>query len=525
MALFTFLFLNVSGFWVEKVQIRGNRNLPEVANLQLFSRSKGEISDSLLELDRRHILSFYQENGFWATEVSVKKIERRGKFEIIFEIEEGKRMKYKWSGRPESLPVPIKLVVKKEEEIEGNIHRLLEYYANQGRPFAQISPKNFLQKEDTIFYDLAITEGEEVIINSLSFSGNLTKEAVLKKMLSLPFPFLFSEKKIKSRMRRLTQDRDSPIEFKGMEILTPGYGYTLLVHIQEPIRQELGLFFTYLPKEKEPAGFFSLTLPNLFYTRRKLKLEWEKYPRSLRYHFFYAEPLFLFTRQLKISFTNKTYDTLEVKSSLEAGFNLFTPQDFLTFSFLFGSERVREKKRNDIRFTHLGQELVWETREGILPRSGQYFSFYSYFGERRDSTAKGIKGGLRLKGEMIFDLKRFFPHFSFWAEGIFAETLLEREKTYLGGRERLRGFKEEELPSSLIFLLRQNWKLPLGNSFFYPFFDFGVREKEGGAEWRGSFGFGLELLFRKTYFELIYGVPFRQNLLTGRIHLLMKIGI
>lgn len=523
MILILFLW-EAEGLIIEKVQLKGNRILKDVVNFPLFSQPKREVSDSLINLDRERILKFYTENGFFNTEVFVKKIVKGNKVNLIFEIKEGKRVKYKWSGIPANLPIPIKKVVSSESEVEVNINLLLEYYANQGRPFTRITPKNFHQEEDTLFYDLFISEGHPVWLDDISFVGNLTREDVLKRFLSLPFPLLFSERKIKSRIRRLTREPENPMEFKGIEIISQDGRYNLKIHLKEPTRQELGLLFTYLPKDKRIAGFFSLTLPNLFYTRRVLKIQWEKERNFLRYFFSYTEPLFLLTQKAKINFTNKTYDTLEAKTNIETAFEFLTPQEFLTVSFLLGYERVLEKKEKNVQFSHLGQELVWESREGILPKSGQYFSLYSYLGNRRDGERRGIKSGLRLKGTIIFDLRKVFPNFSFLGEGIFTDTLLEREKTHLGGRERLRGFKEEELLSSFIFLFRQDWKLPLGNGFFYPFFDFGVRKKESGYEWKSSFGFGLEVVFKNSYLEFIYGVPSQQNLLSGRIHLLTKWG-
>lgn len=523
--MFLILFLlEAKGLIIEKVQLKGNRFLKEASNLPLFSQPKREVSDSLINLDREQILKFYTENGFLNTEVFVKKIVKGNKVNLIFEIKEGKRVKYKWSGIPANLPIPIKEVVSSEGEIEVNINQLLEYYANQGRPFARITPRNFRRQEDTIFYDLFVSEGHPIWLDNISFAGNLTREGVLKKFLSLPLPFLFSERKIKSRIRRLTRERENPIEFKGLEIISQDGGYNLKIHLKEPARQELGLLLTYLPRDKRVAGLFSLTLPNLFYTRRMLKIQWERERNFLKYFFSYAEPLFLFAQKAKITFANKTYDTLEAKTNIETAFAFLTPQEFLTLSFVFGYEKIIEKRERDVRFSHLGQELIWESREGILPKSGQYFSLYSYFGNRKEGERKGIKSGLRLKGTIIFNLRKVFPNFSFLGEGIFTDTILEQEKTHLGGRERLRGFKEEELLSSFVFLLRQDWKLPLGNGFFYPFFDFGVRKKESGYEGKSSFGFGLEIIFKNSYLEFIYGIPSHQNLLSGRIHLLTKFG-
>jgi outer membrane protein assembly factor BamA len=516
--------IETEGLVIERLQWQGNRMMKKVDTLSLLTKKGEELSDSLLDLDKRRILRFYAESGFFGTEVNIKKEIKGEKAKITFLIREGRRIKYKWRGLPSNLPVRISPVVTSEADLEANRNRLLEYYANEGKPFTRISFANLFPQADTIFYDILISEGELVWIETLAFSGNLTKEPVLKKILSFSPTFLFSEKRIKERLKRLTRERDNPVEFIGMEIIPHRKGYLLYLKLKERVRQELGILLTYLPKEKEVAGYLSLTLPNLFYLRRKLQLQWEKEANFSSYLFTYTEPFFLFTRRATVSFAHKSYDTLHTRTEIKTAFEFLTLREFLTLTFHFGWERTRERGEKEVRFSHLGQELAWETREGIFPRKGQYLSIYSYFGDRRSNTLRGIKGGLKVEGDIRFDLRNLVPNLSFLAEGIFADTLLEKEKTYLGGRKRVRGFREEELPSSFVLLFREDLKFPLGNGFFFPFFDWGGRRRERDYEWVSSFGFGLELLVRNSYFELVYAVPNFSSFLSGRIHLLTKFG-
>ncbi len=519
-------FTLVSPSIIERVEIRGNRLLKKVSTLSLLTRPGVELTDSLLQLDKEKILRFYAENWFWKTEVQVKKIEKGKKVWVLFEIKEGKRIKYKWSGVgvPSSLPVKIREVVSSERELEDNIKNLLQFYANEGRPFARVSPKNFVAKEDTIFYDLAVWEGEPVWVESLKLKGALTKEKVLKRILKIPLPSLFAESKIMAKIRRLTQDRENQTEFERLELEEIRPNYQLTLFLKEISRQELGLFFTYLPSEKELNGFLSLTLPNLFYTRRRLHLQWQRQGRALSYLLSYTEPFFLFAQKTNLTFSHKSSDTSQAKTSLRGSMELLTLREFLTFSFLTGYERIVEREGGDLLVSQIGQRLTWETREGILPRKGIYLSFSSSFGRRVGKSLRSNKSEWRFEGSFFFDRQWVVPVLSFLAERIFSDTLSEWEKTTLGGVEKLRGFKEEELTSSTVFLFRQDLRFPFGSGFFFPFFDYGAREKEGGYDWHFSFGIGLEALANKSYFQFLYGVPYPRGLLSGRIHFLTRLG-
>ncbi len=487
------------------------------------------MNDSILERDKENILRLYSEQGFWNTEVEIKKVFKKRGVHLIFIIKEGERVKFKWSGLVNgtraTLPSRFQEVVHNERELEFNIKRVLQYYADEGRPFAKVSPKNFAPQRDTIIYDLEILAGDSVWIDSISFQGNITRAATLKRFLKFPQGFLFSERKVSSKIRRLLADRENPTEFKGLEILSKKGGYEMRIHLKERRERQFGLLFTYLPKEREFAGFLTVALTNLFYTRRHLVLRVERRGRDREYFLSYTEPLLFFTDKAFVNFQHKSYDTLRAKTTLNGGFAIRMSQEFLTLSFLLGHEMVREQRKEDIRFSYLGQELTWESREGILPRKGEYLSLFSYAGDRRaQGTLRALKSGLVLKGEVLFDLKRVIPSLAFFGEGIFVDTLLEQEKTYLGGRERLRGFREEEFPSSLVFLNRLELKLPSGDNFFFPFFDWGGRSLAGGLDLHASYGFGFELLTTNSYLEFIYAIPYSQNILSGKIHLLTKLG-
>jgi len=441
-------------------------------------------------------------------------------------------LKFKWSGVAEgvkSLPLRYKTVVQSEEEVEANISRLLQYYADKGRPFTKIRPKNFFRKADTIIYDLVIEEGPEVWIREISFTGEVqTNQALLRRIFSFPSEFIFSEKVVTNRIKRATQDLGSRLEFQGLELLpAQGGNYHLKIHIKEKTSQEISFLAGFRPRGKELSGFLSLAFPNLFYTQRNLSAKWRKDLARVEYLLSYTEPFLLFTRKTILSFTHKTDDTLSAKTAWQVQLAMRTGQEFLTFSFLVGGEKIQEFKQEGISFSYLGQEVRWDTREGRPAQRGFLFSFLSYAGTKKANPllSRKMKSGVKIKGQTFFSCHRMILALSFLGEGVFSDTVRESEMTFLGGRERLRGFREEEFPARLVFLSRQELRFPIGSNFFFPFFDWGVKRKESTFEGHTSYGLGLELFFKELLLELAYGVGDWGNILSGKIHLLTKIAL
>ncbi len=443
--------------------------------------------------------------------------------------------------------------------LEKSIENILELYEENGFPYCQIAPEDFLYTSEPgdskgrLTFKLKITEGPRLKIRSVEFSDEVnTKEKILKRIVDIDSSSYFSQKRLEAGLARLR--RASFIKkIKGVELVPqPDPVWAVLrIDLEEKIQNSFLGVLGYVPSVQSRGGYFSgklnFVFDNIFGTGKRAEITWSKKdPYSFDLFFSFREP-YLFSLPLNWGLDlrqvdyDSSYSKLDLNTSLD-----YSPLERFSFGLSGGWEKVATDERlKDVlpssRKYKFGVGLSLDLLDyPINPGKGLYYKARMVYGRKKYFSTPELEPDKTSAHEarLLLDLDNFLPLYKnqVIALSLHLRSLTSSEKKIpisdqftLGGLNSLRGYREEEFSGDKLFWSNIEYRFLLDSeSRIFLFWDFGyfsrrLKDSLGGylekiSDSRSGFGLGLKINTRLGIYEVDYALGQNDKFSEGKIH-------
>ncbi len=467
---FIFAFILITQVVIGKVKFVGNHHFSSSLLARVSGLKKGiEYRELLVKSGELRIKSFYTEKGFFHFNVdSIRTIKKGNKVTIIYYINEGERAVIDSVAieGTEDKAVTLKFLDfhtpsfydgGKIGEAES---RLLNYFADHGYPFADVSHSIQSISDDTFLLKIHIDPGPLVLLCNFKAEGLKTvRPTIVLREIDIPPCSRYSITEIMDIKRRIYGTW--LFSYVGHRIVkqrerNDTLWATLVINVEEQAKRRLNLGIGYYT----PLAFqirSQIAHNNLFGNNQRLNLSWE-----MRLNFIdithrevninYTEPYFL---GLRLEGHGKGYyyfDSEEITKKIGASMELrYVFDKYLKFNGSLNWEKyIMTPERDAGVVNSINLMPFWDTRDNILnPTTGTFV------------YVELIQAGGFLKGDydyrkIQFEYYRYMPkglHFVFairsrlWYEWPFGstKTLPVVERYTMGGYGSMRGYEDRSI--------------------------------------------------------------------------------
>lgn len=443
--------------------------------------------------------------------------------------------------------------------IEAKINDLLNYYENNGYPFAIVkisSVKFFTDSLEPIHKAdiyLTLKKNQLCRINKIEIVGNdKTKSGVILRNARININELYSEEVINKIPERLNRLRFFKAVDKPQYYLNSDNEGILQIKIEEKQTNNFDGIIGYVPSSSNSAkgyftGFVNISLNNLFGTGRAAAIRWQQEDRNTQeLELKYLEPwLFNYPLNLKLSLFQRKQDTTYVQRKLFGALE-FLATETISASVLFSSESTIPSISDSLRFTVFnstsfssGLNLKIDTRNNInVPTSGVFFlNSYQFISKKIDGPKRFISADTKTD----IQLQRLSLDFSFFYEIFNRQVtsialhgkelrgdLFEISDLFkLGGTKSVRGYRERQFLGNRIFWSNLEYRYLLSaDTYTFAFFDTGYylrnedkkKKLPAVSDFITSYGVGFSFGTSLGIFTVSYAIPEGAALNKGLIH-------
>jgi outer membrane protein insertion porin family len=406
--------------------------------------------------------------------------------------------------------------------LEQDIAALLEFYEQQGYPFAVVIPEKF-SLNDGLQFTLRVEEGEEVRLAGIHVTGNTTtKSSFIARQMDIRGGQKYTRDHMETARAALWRTGlfDQIGEF-GVGRVPNSDEFQLIVPVVEKQVNRFSGILGYGSDPKTVSGMLDLALGNVGGKGRKVGLHWFRRNRSRsQFRASYTHPWIVgFPVELIARFRHEVDDPnyLLTAASLGVGSGL---REGMKRALLVGFERtvyghdglVRRDKTSLVLEIGYGKPSLYRSdslRRANVHGAAQYSSVeeVSTSGTRNGSNVRlSIDGSVApLARERWICVLDFSGGKSYDSQGLIRPDDLFR----IGGTQTLRGFREEQFRVESYAIVRAELhRLFIGNAgSLYPFVDCaaytGSKYLGDTAGWRTKCGYGVGL-----------GMPSRMGVVT-----------
>ncbi|MFA7287954.1 MAG: BamA/TamA family outer membrane protein [Melioribacteraceae bacterium] len=437
-----------------------------------------------------------------------------------------------------------------EENISYTINKILDYYEENGFPFAEIKIidtkiiYDSLESEYIADITFNITPDQLSKINNIRITGNdKTKPYVILRALRLNSGEKYSQKRTNEIPKRLNRLRIfEPVELPVF-YLDPDSNGILEIKVKEKVTNNFDGIVGYVPTQSDNqkgyfTGFVNIGLRNLFGTGRDAFFKWQQEERnSQELQMKYLEPwIFGFPFNAGVELYQRKQDSTYVQRFLKADLEYLATEDIsagINFSTQSTIPSVRVNKVftlfNSSELT-TGAFLKIDTRDDFYaPRKGFYlFNSYKISSKKISGPAEFITSETKTKlylQRIEIDLLLYYELFNnnVAALGLHAKELkgdsFEVSDLYpLGGTNSLRGYRERQFLGSRIFWSNLEYRLLIeGRSFIFAFFDTGYFLYNSSGFFTG-YGIGINVETGLGVLTVNYALAKGDSFSNGKIH-------
>ena len=444
--------------------------------------------------------------------------------------------------------------------------KILEYYENNGYPFAQVSLERIEINNDKLKADLRVNKGPLYHIDSIHVYGKVKiKNLFLQHYLGIFNGNVYDNEKlqkISNRIRQLAFVQEQ----QGSDVTMLGSGATLNLYLQPKRSSQINVLVGFVPAntitgKAQLTADVHLDLKNSFGSGENILLNWQQLqPQSPRLNLGYSVP-YIFNSNFGFHFS---FDLLKKDSSYlqlngviglqylisaNKTFGIFyqSEQDYLLSGGVDTNLVIYTKRlpsNIDVRSGNIGVNYHLVNTNYILnPRKGNELDVTATGGIKKTARNNDI---LSLKDpsepnfnfaslydsikqktyrfKLVASAAHYFPlgkasTFKTAANIGWIESPqnFQNELFRIGGYALLRGFDEESIYASKYAVFTGEYRYLVGiNSYFFGFSDAGfTRTKFNAADYSNSFisgGIGLEFETKFGLLNLSYAVGKRNDL-------------
>ena len=430
-------------------------------------------------------------------------------------------------------------------ELKQLLSKILNFYLNNGYPFAEIGFQNGELEDDQLTCELEIKTGELFRWKAINLKGNV--DISLRSLQTITGVIIdepFSEEILSLVDKRLEQT----IYFKkskASELLFTEEGVELFVYLESQkvssIQGAVGLQPNPVTQRVGLTGDIQVKLLNAFNKGENLDLNWRSIqPQTqalnlkLVYPYLFQTP---FGIDARFNLFKRDSSFLDVKTNLGIQYQLTDGSLLKAFyqlsssDLLYGASNSIFSKLSKVRSNSYGLSFFRRKLDYIPnPIKGNSLLVEVAVGSRKtilDSVKNSLMGRINLQYQQYFQLYgRNVLKLAANFESYYAPEIFQNELYRFGGINSFRGFNEEELFASTKFITTLEYRFIVDrNSNAFLFYDQAFYEntalnylKDNPFGIGAGFSFGTKLgIFTISYAlgkQLNNNLDFR----SGKIH-------
>ena len=443
---------------------------------------------------------------------------------------------------------------------------ILNYYENNGYPFAQVSLNNVEIANNKIKGNLMVEKGPLYHIDSIRLYGKVKiKNLFLQHYLGISNGIIYNNKRLQDVSKRLLQ---LPYlqEQQPWDVTMLGSGSVLNLYLQPKRSSEINVLVGFLPGntttgKTQVTGDVHLNLKNSLGQGENILVNWQQLqPQSPKLNLGYNHP-YIFNSSFGIDFSfdllKRDSSYLQLNGIFGIGYILSATQSGKVFyqterSYLLGggvdTNNILLTKtlppNIDVSSGNFGISYNFNnTNYNLNPRRGNDFEITGTAGIKKITKNNDIIN-LKDPAEPAFDFNSLYDtvklksyrlrlvaaaaHYTPMGKrstlkaavhgGWYQSPQTFRNELFqIGGYQLLRGFDEESIYASQYAVFTAEYRYLVGvNSYFFIFSDGGVTQtKFNGAEYSNNFisgGLGLQFETKFGLLNLSYALGKRNDI-------------
>lgn len=463
------------------------------------------------------------------------------------------------------------------EQVRDAQKRLLDYFENNGYPFAKIELDNIVQKEDGMYAKLRIEKGPLYKIDSIrNFGTAKISSGFLQRYLTITNGSIYRKERLRTVSKKLSE-LPYVQEQQPWNLTLLGTGSILNVYLIPKRSSQVNILIGFLPASDQTiknklliTGEANINLKNSLGGGETIGLNWQQIqPKSPRLNIVFQQP-YLFSSPFGINFNfnlfKKDSSWVNIGMLLGVQYALSSNQsgsvfiqnnltNLLTVDTFYVKNNRRLPREADISSVNLGLNYeLYNTDYRFNPRKGNELLISAAVGTKKIKKNNVIIK-LRDPNDPAFDFNNLYDtvklnSYQFRIKAIAAHyfkltrvstlkfgvnggwfqspNIFRNELFQIGGYKLLRGFDEESIYTSQYGVATAEYRYLLGqNSFLFTFIDAGWAKNAALATATSNsfFGAGLGLAFetKAGIFNISYAAGKRDdakfNLRQSKIHL------
>ncbi len=487
-----------------------NQAIEYLKRLPVLLHTKGYIAasvDSILIKDTLVICKLYLGKKFIVDKIDVSTIDKSALNSIGYN-----------NKKIEQQPFNLDL-------FESIKEKLLQYYENNGYPFASIALDSFVFSNHFLSAKLQLDKGILYHLDSIRVFGTASiSRSFLQQYLMLPKNSIYQKNKLESVDRHITE---LPFisNIKPSDITMLGTGAILNLYIQPKKCSQFNVLLGLQPASGQSdnlqlTGNINFDLKNLLGTGENFIVKWQQYqPKSPRFNVEYQQP-FIFRSRIGIDFLfdllKKDSSFIQINTKLGIQCLLSTYQSGNAFiqiqnnTLLSGTIDTNDIKHTkalpanmDAHSVNLGIYYNWsKTNYKLNPRSGNELVISGSVGVKNININSDIAAirdpsfnyltlydSIRLHSYQIrinISANQYFPMgksntFKLGVQaGLYnSPNVFKNDLFQIGGNKLLRGFDEESIYATNYGVFTAEYRIINAMNSYVSFFtDYGIVNKK-----------------------------------------------
>jgi len=414
------------------------------------------------------------------------------------------------------------------EKIEFLNHKILEYYENNGYPFASTKIDTAIFSQNKISLFIAVKKNKYYKIDSIYLLGKAEISSnFIQKNIGIKQSDFYDEQKIKkidnsiNNLEFLTIIRPSEVEFHEIDA-------DIYIYLKKKKANRFNGIIGFLPNSTNESllitGEIDLKLVNSLKKGENFIIKWEKLkPESQRLNLGLEYP-YLFKTNFGIAekFSLSKEDTSFIDLKNHVGLRYFFSGENFIESYISSQKSIvlLQNRSQNSNFANLSLNLYglafgsYNLDYKYNPSKG--YLFYGKLGlgnKNLEDSIKSLQLDASIELELYFPIiNKFVLKYKNYSAIIDNKSgLYENELYKIGGFKTLRGFDEEIIRASAFSINTLEIRFLFGrNSNFYLFYDIAYYEQKAvlikSNDLPMGFGAGINFDTKAGIFALSYAI-------------------
>ncbi len=442
--------------------------------------------------------------------------------------------------------------------INSSVNTVLNYYENNGYPFAEVYFDSIKIKDSLVSGILMVKENQLITIDSLIIKGKCkTAKKVIEKRIGYKKGMLYSQKFI-SEISEKIENIPFVSEIRSGEVYFNPGNATLVLYLNDNGNSRFDGLLGLNPDENTGklsiVGEANIDLLNALRRGERIKLNWEKVKTNSQNFIVQFDYPFLFNTNIGVHTKLNYYrqDTSFANLNALGGFSYFIDnrQEFgvnvqLIQSNSLGTPQIALiiPSVNSVSTLYYGAEYTFNSLDyRINPRKGWLINLNGSTGRKKVIKNQAIsleeyeeikESTSQFKSEVSFAyfqplMKKSTLMFRVQSAGLLGDNIFENELYQIGGLQTLRGFNQQSIFATSYSIFTTEYRFIFDkNSAVFAFVDAAFYENNSVNNYQNDFpvGFGAGLNFQtgSGILTLTYGLGKQKNnpilVRNGKVHI------